>query len=129
MTIESNESQHTILVVEDESIVLLSLQMALEDFGYRVITATNGHDALQIFDQYKNEISLVVTDMSMPGMDGMALLVALRTKAPHLKVIVMSGHLLNTSVLSDYHHKPTRHITKPIGLADLITIVEDILAY
>ena len=129
MTIESNESQHTILVVEDESIVLLSLQMALEDFGYRVITATNGHDALQIFDQHKNEISLVVTDMSMPGMDGMALLVALRAKAPHLKVIVMSGHLLNTGVLSDYHHKPTRHITKPIGLADLITIVEDILAY
>ena len=128
MTTKSSDPRKTILLVEDEGIVLLSLQMGLEEFGYQVITALNGADALQQYAQHKDEIALVLTDMTMPGMDGLALLEALRAQSPQLKIILMTGHLLDTDSLSLRKHKPTRRVMKPIGINELSRIIKETLA-
>ena len=128
MITNTSKTAKTILLVEDEGLVLLSLQMAFQEFDYHVLTATNGEEALQQFTEHKNEIELVVTDMSMPGINGTDLLAALRTQSPNLKVIIMTGHFLDTDALSIQGHRPTRRVAKPIGLDKLIQIVEEILA-
>ena len=128
MITNTSKTAKTILLVEDEGLVLLSLQMAFQEFDYHVLTATNGNEALQQYTQHRDEIALVVTDMSMPGMDGLGLLAALRTQSPNLKVIIMTGHLLDTDDLSRQGHKPTRRIAKPISLDKLIQVVEETLA-
>ena len=127
MITQPSETPKTILLVEDEGLVLLSLKMAFEEFNYRILTATNGDDALQQYVHHKNEIDLVVTDMSMPGMDGMNLLAALRSQSPNLRVILMTGHLLDPDTLDIHEHKPTRCVTKPIGLDSLLQIVAEVL--
>ncbi|MFN8454205.1 MAG: GAF domain-containing protein [Anaerolineae bacterium] len=85
-----------ILLVEDDPDVLEVTQAMLVSLGYRVITATNGRHAQEIFDQYDSEIALVLTDVTMPEMGGIALSQALRAKEPQVKIIALTGYPLET---------------------------------
>ena len=80
-----------ILVVEDEAAVLGMVQCVLEQQGYRVLAATEGAEALALLAQHRAEIKAVLTDMMMPGVDGPALVQALRRNDPRLPVLGMSG--------------------------------------
>jgi signal transduction histidine kinase/CheY-like chemotaxis protein len=81
----------TILVIDDEAAIREIAQTTLERFGYRALTADNGATALGIFAPRKNEISVVITDMMMPVMDGPATIRALRKLNPHVQIIASSG--------------------------------------
>ena len=79
-----------ILVVDDEESILQSLQGVLQDEGYRVVTAATGEEAL---DEVRKELpDLVILDIWMPGMDGMAVLGELKKNYPSLPVVMVSGH-------------------------------------
>ncbi|MBS1791740.1 MAG: PAS domain S-box protein [Acidobacteria bacterium] len=80
-----------ILVVDDEAAVREMTNVALEAFGYRVLTADNGATALGVFASHLNEISLVVTDLMMPVMDGTATIRALRKIKPDIRIIPTTG--------------------------------------
>ncbi len=80
-----------ILLVDDELVILEISQTILESNNYRVLTAKNGVEALARYTQYGEEISLVLLNMMMPGMDGKTTLKYLRSINPKLKVIVVSG--------------------------------------
>jgi len=80
-----------ILVVDDEEAIQQIARATLENFGYRVISANNGVEAVAVFKQRKDEVKAVVLDSMMPFMDGGAALRALREIAPALKVIGVSG--------------------------------------
>ncbi len=80
----------TILVVDDEKNYLLVLSAILEDEGYEVITALSGAEALEI--QKTSDLDLILTDMKMPGMDGIQLLEKVKSVDPDLPVIVMTAH-------------------------------------
>ena len=80
-----------ILVVDDEEIIRHVTTRMLERYGYRVVTAQNGAEAVAIYVQMREQIALVLTDMSMPVMDGPATIVALRAIDPHVKIIGSSG--------------------------------------
>ena len=80
-----------ILVVDDEENIRQITQATLEKFGYRVVTATDGTDALAIYAEQRDQIALVLTDMMMPFMDGAATIRVLRKLSPELKVIAASG--------------------------------------
>ena len=67
----------TVLVVDDEASILTITSQTLQAFGYRVLTATDGAEAVAIYAQHKNEIAVVLTDMMMPIMDGPATIRAL----------------------------------------------------
>jgi two-component system sensor kinase len=81
----------TILVVDDEAAVCQVTQKNLEAHGYKVLTARNGLEALDVFAQSGGAVRLVLTDMMMPGMDGIATVKALKQLDPKLRVIGASG--------------------------------------
>ncbi len=80
-----------ILVVDDEATILEVTCHMLEAFGYRVVAARDGGEALAIFTARQREIALVLTDMLMPVMDGAALIAAVRRLRPGFPVIASSG--------------------------------------
>jgi two-component system cell cycle sensor histidine kinase/response regulator CckA len=80
-----------VLLVDDEPFVLEAAREALEQLGYRVFTATNGQEALRCLEAYVEEIRVVVTDLVMPEMDGLALIRKIRERWPALPVIASSG--------------------------------------
>lgn len=80
-----------ILLAEDEISVRQITQATLEAFGYRVIAAEDGSQAIGLYAVYKRDIVLVLTDMMMPNMDGAAFAAALRRLDPKLPIIAVSG--------------------------------------
>jgi CheY-like chemotaxis protein len=81
----------TVLVVDDEASILSITTQTLRAFGYKVLTATDGADAVGVYAQHKGEIDVVLTDMMMPVMNGSAAIHALMRLNPSVKIIAMSG--------------------------------------
>jgi two-component system cell cycle sensor histidine kinase/response regulator CckA len=82
----------TLLVVEDNPVTRKALVESLEQLNYRVLEAENGRIALELYEQYGRQISLVLSDLVMPSMGGKALVQALREQDPGLPVVFLSGH-------------------------------------
>src|SRR2546425_923709 len=80
----------TILLVDDESVVCGVGSMALQRHGYRVLIAKSGADGLRLFREHKDEIELVVSDISMPDMSGPDMVEAIRREGPHVSVLFIS---------------------------------------
>jgi len=80
-----------ILVVDDEESIREITRATLETFGYNVLTASDGTEALALYADKKNEIAVVLTDMVMPFMDGPATIRALQRMNPKVKIIAASG--------------------------------------
>jgi YesN/AraC family two-component response regulator len=79
-----------ILVIDDEKPTLSMFRLFLDAYGYRVYTAENGSDGLDIFR--KEKPAIVLTDIKMPGVDGLAVLQQIKEIAPKTAVIVITGH-------------------------------------
>ncbi len=86
-----NKGSGIVLVVDDEVCILQVCRRLLERSGFRVATARNCADALEFFSRNQSEISLVITDIMMPGKDGVALLAKLRLIRPEIRYIAISG--------------------------------------
>lgn len=86
-------SEHTILVVEDEQLLLELLREMLETEGYNVLTATDGKEAVDVYRSQKQSVSLVLSDMGLPSMGGWEVLQELKTINPKVKVILSSGFM------------------------------------
>ena len=107
------DRQHTILVVEDEELLLDLLKEMLEAEGYRVITATDGNQAVNLYRSEKEKVSLVLSDMGLPGMGGWEVLRQLKTINPMVKVILSSG-FMDSKVRQDMIHSGAKDfIQKP----------------
>ncbi|MBD3406936.1 MAG: GAF domain-containing protein [Candidatus Lokiarchaeota archaeon] len=88
----------SILVVDDEPIVLEALSRMLERLGCRTYTATNGRKALEIYQKERDNIDIILTDMMMPDMDGIELVKQLAVINPSAKVILMTGYPLGSKI-------------------------------
>jgi PAS domain S-box-containing protein len=115
-----------ILVVEDEPAVLRLLRRLLEGRGYRVLTAANGVDGLRVWEEHKAEISLLLTDMVMPGgIGGLQLSTQMRADKPNLKVIYSSGYVPDGLDLSKLHD--ATFLAKPFSAEALLAAVARLL--
>jgi len=83
------DDKHVILCVDDEAIPLVLRKSVLEKFGYSVLTASSGAEALRLLES--NRVDLVLTDMLMPGMNGTQLAREVKAKRPELPVVLYSG--------------------------------------
>ncbi|MBP2292069.1 response regulator [Azospirillum rugosum] len=81
----------TILVVEDEVLVRMGTATVLEQAGFRIMEASSGPEALEVMER-EPEVDLVLTDYAMPGMTGLELIRALRTRRPDLPVLMVTGY-------------------------------------
>ena len=80
-----------VLVVDDEKAIRVVAQRTLEHFGYRVLTAVNGAEAVAVYRQEQDKIAAILIDMAMPVMDGPAAITVLRSINPQVKIISASG--------------------------------------
>ncbi|MEP7341682.1 MAG: response regulator [Acidobacteriota bacterium] len=102
-----------ILVVDDESAIREIARETLRTFGYQVLTAADGTEALALFAQHRDDVRCVLTDMMMPFMDGLATIRALRRLAPEVKVIVTSGLKANDKTAEAAQLGVTTFLHKP----------------
>lgn len=101
-----------ILLVDDEEGIRKVLGISLMDSGYRVLTAASGEEALGIFREHNP--SIVLTDIKMPGMDGIALLRKIKEERPDTEVIVITGHGDFDFAVKSLQADASDFITKPI---------------
>jgi PAS domain S-box-containing protein len=80
-----------LLIVDDEPDIISGMRQMLERHNYRVFTASNGEKAMELLENSEQKIDVLVTDMMMPAMDGVALIRAVRNVMPDLKIIASSG--------------------------------------
>ena len=83
--------QELILIVDDEPAIRRALGLALESQNYRVLQAADGHEAMRLFLVNRESVRLVLTDLMMPGMTGVALIRSLRALEPRLRIVAASG--------------------------------------
>ena len=83
--------QELILVVDDEEPIRRSLCLLLERENFRALAAADGHEAIALFASHREEVALVLTDIMMPGMNGVALIRTLSAMAPKLRIVAASG--------------------------------------
>jgi two-component system cell cycle sensor histidine kinase/response regulator CckA len=117
-----------ILVVDDESSICAATRLVLENHGYRTLTARGGDEALGIFRLQAAEISLVLTDIMMPGMDGIGLIRELRTFRPELKVMVTTGVASESKQTELAALGVGKSLPKPCGRRELLEAVQGALA-
>jgi PAS domain S-box-containing protein len=115
-----------ILVVDDEVSILSITKQALESFGYRVITARDGEEALRLYADRRSKIALVLTDMMMPIMEGPALIAALVGIDPAVRIIATSG--LNSNADPAPASRSVRHfLQKPYSAEVLLNTIHRVL--
>ena len=106
----------TVLVVEDEAGVLHVLKVMLEQLGYRVLTASDGLEALEVCDAHADEVALVLTDVVMPRMGGVELLESLKGKHPQMRVLTMTGYPAEKEGAMQLAEGIAGHLDKPLSL-------------
>ena len=118
----------TILLVEDELAVLSVGKAMLKHLGYSVLTAKDGYEALAEFDKFQQEIALVLTDITMPRLGGIALAKQLKERDPNLKILALSGYPLEGGEKSYLAKGFLGWLQKPLNISQLAIAIADALA-
>ncbi|MBF0329713.1 MAG: PAS domain S-box protein [Nitrospirae bacterium] len=105
----------TILLIEDDEAVRNVTKAMLEHFGYTVIEAFNGTEALQVFEKNKDAVQLVISDIIMPGQNGKETYNAMKQTKPNLKVLFVSGYTANILTQRGILDETTNFISKPLN--------------
>jgi PAS domain S-box-containing protein len=122
------ESGHeTILVVDDDQDIRDLTVEALEAFGYRMLEAQSGEEALAVCSRWGEPVDLVVLDLGMPGMGGRHCLKELVQRYPEINVLIASGYLADSSEEDMRKQGARGFIGKPYNIADLLAVVRRIL--
>jgi PAS domain S-box-containing protein len=116
-----------ILVVDDEPNILGITKMILEKHKYDVVSANDGPEALAIFAQQMKSISVVLTDLSMPYMDGVALVRSLKKMRPDLSIVASTGQGEQAGVAELQSLGVKNFLTKPYDVPKLLRTVHDAL--
>jgi two-component system NtrC family response regulator len=111
----------TILIVDDEKNYLLVLETLLVDAGYEVVTVDSASKALELISSH--ELDLVITDMRMPGLDGMEFLAQLTSQQPELPVIMMTAYATVEKAVEAMKRGAFDYITKPFKNEELILTI------
>lgn len=117
----------TILVVDDEQTIRDITQQTLQTFGYRVLVAADGAEAVTLYAQFRQSVALVLTDMMMPVMDGPATIKVLLNMNPELKIIAASGIATNDAVARASALGVRNFVGKPYTAESLLTVLHKCL--
>jgi CheY-like chemotaxis protein len=117
-----------ILVVEDDPITLNAIQDLLEAQEYQVLAANNGNEALQILEHESGTVDLMVSDMVMPEMGGLALYNHVQHRWPKIRTLFVTGHPMGVDRQSLLEEKQITWLQKPFSVPEFFFKVEEILA-
>jgi PAS domain S-box-containing protein len=118
----------TILLVDDEILILRPAKKILESMGHKVIPTHSPVEAIRLLDDSTNKIDLLVTDVTMPDMSGPEMLVEMLKRHPKLKYIFMSGHTADLIARQGLDESKMNFIEKPFTKAELSAKIQEVLA-
>jgi two-component system cell cycle sensor histidine kinase/response regulator CckA len=117
----------TVLIVEDEEMLMMSLQLVLVEKGYKVLSAQDGLMALKIYQERKNDIALVLTDLGLPNMTGMEVCQRIKTIKPNEHIILATGYL-DPEMKEEFLKAGVQHfLYKPYDLKKVLKVIREVL--
>jgi CheY-like chemotaxis protein len=119
--------EELILVVDDEAPIREITKAVLEAYSYKVITASDGIEAISLYTQYKDEISLVLTDIMMPSMNGQTAIRILQKINPQVKIVAVSGLASNYDVALAESVGVKAFLSKPFTATELLNTINGVL--
>jgi CheY-like chemotaxis protein len=122
---QPNSEKKTVLLVDDEEMVLEIGSLMLQKLGYSVITAPTGKEAIELLK--KNKIAFVILDMRMPGMNGYEIYHRLKKIQPEVKILLASGYTGGQSEKGLINTGFDGFLQKPFNFKQLSKKIEDIL--
>ena len=117
----------TVLVVEDEPVILKMGKMMLEKLGYRVLAAGTPGEAIGLAEEHASEIHLLITDVVMPEMNGRDLAERLQSLYPDMKILFMSGYTADVIAHRGVLDEGVNFMQKPFSMKDLALKVREVL--
>jgi len=123
----SRGEKGTVLVVDDEGSIRELTKQILQTYGFRVLTAENGAEALTLYKAHRQEIRLFITDMAMPFMSGEATIRAIQRIDPAIRIIAMSGYFEGSNYPQLTNSENLVFLNKPFTAAKLFEHVRGIL--
>jgi len=117
----------TILLTEDDENVRVVLRHALENFGYQVINANDGQEAIDVLEARAGEIDLVILDVVLPKKDGKEVYDAVRSLRPGLPVLFISGYTADVIFKKGIYENGIQLMTKPLSPYALLGKVREML--
>ena len=119
-----------VLLVDDEAMVRETLAMSLEDFGYTVLVAADGAEALDMMASSETMVDVLVTDLSMPGIDGLELIRQAQKLRPGLPAVLLTGYAGHGAQLAIGGSVSSAFalLRKPVPVAQLADRIEALLA-
>ncbi len=123
-----SECHETVLLVDDEVIVRNVAESLLTRLGYKVLTAGDGNEALQIYNRAPSIIDLVMLDLTMPNLSGKETFRILREKNPDIRVLICSGYLVDLNAFQEETgSRPDGFVQKPYNLDAMAEAVREVL--
>lgn len=119
----SREQVETILLVEDEPLVLKVTEAMLRRLGYQVLMAHDGREAITIYTDHQEQIALVLTDLTMPDMGGVALAKVLWEKNPRIKIVALTGYPIGHATIDFSAPGIVDWAQKPLTIENLAKII------
>jgi DNA-binding response OmpR family regulator len=117
----------TILVAEDETYVRDFIKDILTGYGYKVIEAIDGEDAMRIFNEHRDTIQLLILDVVMPKKDGKMVYQEIKKVSPDTKVIFVSGYATDVLYKKGIFEEGLNFISKPMSPNELLIKVREVL--
>jgi two-component system, cell cycle sensor histidine kinase and response regulator CckA len=112
-----------VLVIDDEELIRILTENFLEQLGYKVLLADCGEDAVEIFREKSSQIQLVISDITMPGIDGIETVRQLRQIDPGIRAIISSGY---SNERIDSFPEKTVFLPKPYSISELQAAIKAI---
>ena len=122
-----HKGNETVLLVDDEEMVVNVSQELLRKMGYEVFVATNGREALETYEENKSEIDMVLLDMVMPGMDGGETYDRMKAINPDIKVLLASGCNIEGKAEEILQRGCDGFIQKPFSINEVSQKLREIL--
>jgi two-component system cell cycle sensor histidine kinase/response regulator CckA len=123
VNVDDLNGTQTVLMVDDEDLMLTMGQTVLSAFGYQVLTANSGQKALDLLAKDEKKVDLVITDLVMPAMSGRELVEHLRKTSPGLRILCTSGYVPPPAQTDD-----SAYLQKPFTSQELLVKVKQVLA-
>ena len=121
------ENGKTILVIDDEELLIKICEMMLKRLGHKVFKSYSGSEGLKILETNKNQIDLIISDLNMPEMDGQEVVDKLRKIDHHVKVLLSSGALSDLDEKEVINRGFDGFIKKPYNINTLSEKINEIL--
>ncbi|MBW4546249.1 MAG: response regulator [Symplocastrum torsivum CPER-KK1] len=121
--------EELILVVDDEVAIREITKTSLEAYNYKVMTACDGIEAVALYAEHRDKISVVLTDMMMPSMDGLTTIRTLRKINPQVKIIAISGLASSDKLAAVIGTGVKTFLSKPFTTQELLKTLDGLLRY